>query len=188
VHSVHAGLVLSRSDTRTITRRWLLAHVPRHARIVAEPVSPDEWAHEQRPGTSTAANPPLWLKYPSMVSRITAAGLLSTRTAQVTIEDYVRTLAPSLLGYYERHGYCYVVSGSIQSGRAFADPAAVPLAIAYYRRLAARATVVFRASPYASGAPPTPFGFDWSFDYYPLGYDRPGPAMTVYRLHGGRCG
>ena len=32
-----------------------------------------------------------------------------------------------------------------------------------------------------------PFGFDWSFDYYPLAYHRPGPEMIVYRLHGGRC-
>jgi hypothetical protein len=32
-----------------------------------------------------------------------------------------------------------------------------------------------------------PFGFDWSFDYYPLAYHRPGPQITVYRLHGGGC-
>jgi hypothetical protein len=32
------------------------------------------------------------------------------------------------------------------------------------------------------------FNFDWSFDYYPLAYARPGPLMTVYRLYGGRCG
>jgi hypothetical protein len=32
------------------------------------------------------------------------------------------------------------------------------------------------------------FDFDWSFDYYPLAYHRPGPEMVVYRLHGGRCG
>jgi len=31
------------------------------------------------------------------------------------------------------------------------------------------------------------FSFDWSFDYYPLAYRRPGPAMTIYRLHDGRC-
>jgi hypothetical protein len=31
------------------------------------------------------------------------------------------------------------------------------------------------------------FNFDWSFDYYPLAYYRPGPVMSVYRLRGGRC-
>ncbi len=47
---------------------------------------------------------------------------------------------------------------------------------------------MFRASPYARGAGAVAFGFDWSFDYYPLAYERPGPYMTVYRLRGGRCG
>jgi hypothetical protein len=187
VHSVHAGRVLARTDTRTLTRLWLLAHVPRGAAIVAEPVSPNDWAHEAAPGTSTAANPPRWHKYPSLVARTTPAGALTERLRQVTIEDYERTLAPALVGYYERHGYCWVVTGSTQSGRAFADPRAVPLATAYYRALARAGQVVFRASPYRAGATPTKFNFDWSFDYYPLGYERPGPAITVYRLHGGRC-
>ncbi len=64
----------------------------------------------------------------------------------------------------------------------------MPLAVAYYRALASQGEVVFQASPYSHGSGPVPFGFDWSFDYYPLAYHRPGPTMTVYRLHGGRCG
>jgi len=112
-------------------------------------------------------------------------------THEVGIEDYERTLAPALIGYYETHGYCWVVSGSTESGRALADPKEVPLAIAYYRELQRRGEVVYRASPYArgqgGGRESVPFDFDWSFDYYPLAYDRPGPQMTVYRLHGGRC-
>jgi hypothetical protein len=91
------------------------------------------------------------------------------------------------VGYYERKGYCWVVSGSTQSGRAFADPGAVPHAIAYYRALGEHAEVVFRSSPYGPGQRPVAFGFDWSFDYYPLAYRRPGPQMTIYRLHGPRC-
>jgi hypothetical protein len=105
----------------------------------------------------------------------------------VSIEEYERTLSPALLGYYVAHGYCWVLSGSTQSGRAFADPAAVPQAIAYYRALAAQGEVVYRSSPFARGRRAVPFGFDWSFDYYPLAYQRPGPQITVYRLHGGRC-
>jgi hypothetical protein len=31
------------------------------------------------------------------------------------------------------------------------------------------------------------FNFDWTFDYYPLAYTRPGPEMTIYRLQGGQC-
>jgi hypothetical protein len=188
IYSVHSGLVLSRTDTRTIARRWMLAHVPAGAPIVAEPISPNEWANRTAPGTSTASNGPQWVKYPSLLPRVDAAGALLPRTGpQVTIEDYVRTLAPALIGYYEQHGYCWVLSGSTQSGRAFADPAAVPLAVAYYRALERQGEVVFRASPYRSGGGQVPFGFDWSFDYYPLAYERPGPLVTVYRLHGGRC-
>jgi 4-amino-4-deoxy-L-arabinose transferase-like glycosyltransferase len=188
VHGVHNGLVLSRADTRTIARRWMIAHVPAGTPIVAEPISPNEWANESSPGTSTAANPPRWIKYPSLLPRISPAGALLPRTGpQVSIEDYVRTLAPALIGYYEQHRYCWVLTGSTESGRAFADPAAVPLAVAYYRALERRGEVVFRSSPYRRGAGEMPFGFDWSFDYYPLAYERPGPLVTVYRLRGGRC-
>lgn len=187
-YSVHAGLVLSRADTRNLTRAWMVAHVPAGAAIVAEPVSPDEWAREVRAGSSTAANPYRWDKYPSLESRISASGALQPYLLNPeTIENYERTLGPALIGFYESHGYCWVVSGSTQSGRAFADPGAVPLAIAYYRELARAGEVVYRSSPYARGAGPVAFGFDWSFNYYPLAYHRPGPVMTVYRLHGGRC-
>jgi hypothetical protein len=188
LYSVHSGLVLSRTDTRTLTRDWMLANIPRGAPIVVEPVSPNEWAREVLPGTSTAQNPYRWPKYPSLLPRISASGqLLAEPGPQVGIEDYETTLAPALIGYYEAHDYCWVISGSDQTGRAFADPRAVPRAIAYYRALAREGEVVYRASPYATGSGPVAFNFDWSFDYYPLAYERPGPQMTVYRLHGGRC-
>ena len=80
-----------------------------------------------------------------------------------------------------------MLSGSAESGRAFADPARAPHAVAYYRALARAGEVVYRASPYRPGARPVAFNFDWSFDYYPLSYARPGPEVTVYRLRGGRC-
>ena len=60
------------------------------------------------------------------------------------------------------------MTGSTEAGRALADPQAVPLAIAYYRALAAQGQVVYRASPYSHGQGPVAFNFDWSFDYYPL--------------------
>jgi Dolichyl-phosphate-mannose-protein mannosyltransferase len=190
VFSVHSGLVLSRADTRNVTREWMLANVPAGSKIVAEPVSPDEWARERRPGTSTATNDYRWRKYPSLLSRISTTGaLLQSGFSIVGIENYERTLSPALIGYYQRHGYCVVVTGSAQSGRAFADPGQAPLAIAYYRALRAQGEVIYRSSPYGRGKGPVAFNFDWSFDYYPLAYHRPGPTMTVYRLHGPpRCG
>jgi dolichyl-phosphate-mannose-protein mannosyltransferase len=188
IYSVHSGLVLSRADTRTLTREWMLAHVPRGARIVLEPVAPDEWAHETRLGSSTAANRERWRKYASMLARLSPSGELeASATRRVSIEDYERTLGPALIGYYQLHGYCWVISGSTESGRALADPAVVPGAIAYYHALSKQGEVLFRASPYRDGQGPVAFGFDWSFDYYPLAYERPGPQMTVYRLGGGRC-
>jgi hypothetical protein len=191
VFSVHSGATLARADTRNITREWMLAHVPRRARIVAEPISPDGWAREYAGSVPPARNPGVWLKYPDLVSRLSPSDpsgpLLTHGLKIVGIENYVRTLSPALLGYYEQHGYCTVISGSTQSGRAFADRHAVPLALAYYRALERQGEVVFRASPYGRGEGPVPFGFDWSFDYYPLAYRRPGPSIVVYRLHGGRC-
>ena len=192
VYSIHSGLVLSRADTRNLTRRWMLAHIPAGAKIVAEPVESDEWAREVRPGTSTAANPFRWRLYPSLFRRILPSGAIAPDfiRPQVGLEDYETTLHPALVGFYERERYCWVITGSTESGRAFADRRAVPAAIAYYRALARSGEVVFRASPYADGEggrESVPFNFDWSFDYYPQAYDRPGPQMTIYRLRGGRC-
>ena len=191
LYSVHSGLVLSRTDTRTLTREWMVANIPRGTRVVVEPVSPDAWAREASGVAGACRNSTVnyrWCKWPSLFSFITPSGEIDPAGRhQVGIEDYVRTLAPALLPYYESLGFCWVVTGSTEAGRAYADPRAVPLAIAYYRALASQGEVVHRASPYAPGAAPVSFGFDWSFDYYPLAYERPGPAMTVYRLHGGRC-
>jgi hypothetical protein len=189
LYSVHSGLVLSHADTRTLARDWMLANIPKGAKIVVEPVAPDEWAREAIAGTSTERNPYRWPKYPSLFPRVSASGRLEPEPGpEAGIESYETTLWPVLIDYYEANGYCWVISGSTQSARALADPRAVPHAIAYYRALARAGEVVYRASPYTHGQGPVAFDFDWSFDYYPLAYDRPGPEMTVYRLHGGRCG
>jgi hypothetical protein len=179
VYSVHSGKALARADTRNLTRDWMLAHIPAGSSIVVEPVAPNAWGDH-------------WNKYPSLWTQISPTGKLQASfTRELGIEDYERTLAPALIGYYETHGYCWVVSGSTESGRAYADPEEVPLAVAYYRTLAKRGEVVYRASPYTrgqgGGRESVPFDFDWSFDYYPLAYHRPGPQITIYRLHGGRC-
>ncbi|MGO9321640.1 MAG: ArnT family glycosyltransferase [Solirubrobacteraceae bacterium] len=188
VYSVHSGVVLARADTRNLTRGWMLAHVPAGAKIVAEPVEPEEWAREIEPGTSTARNPYRWRLYPALNPRITPGGSIAPAyLGKVGIENYETTLHPALIDFYEREGFCWVITGSTESGRAFADRKAVPGAIAYYRKLARDGEVVYSASPYARGKGPVAFNFDWSFDYYPLAYERPGPQMTIYRLRGGRC-
>jgi hypothetical protein len=188
VYSVHSDLVLSRADTRNLTRAWMAAHVPVGALVVIEPVVPDGWVQDVGHPTLTTGNGNRWIKYKSLVSVITSAGALDLSNPRaVTIEDYERTLSPALIGYYEREGYCWVVSGFTQSARAFANPGEVPHAFAYYRALARAGRVVYHISPYHPGRGPVAFNFDWTFDYYPLAYERPGPEMTIYRLHGGRC-
>jgi hypothetical protein len=184
VYSVHNDLVLARADTRNLTRAWMVGHVPRGAPIVLEPVVLNSWIEEggNRSGVKR------WAKYPALQSVITPDGRLAPQdTHAVALEDYETTLSPALIGWYEQQGYCWVVSGSTESGRAFAHPSAAPLAVAYYRALAAQAEVAYHVSPYKQGAVPPTFNFDWTFDYYPLSYHRPGPEMTVYRLRNGRC-
>jgi hypothetical protein len=184
LYSVHNDLVLARADTRNITRAWMVAHVPRGTPIVVEPVVLDSWI-EEGSGISRSER---WLKYQSLQSVIAPDGSIAPQTIhEVTLEDYETTLSPALIGWYEQLGYCWVVVGSTESGRALADPRAAPFASAYYHALATQAQVVYRISPYSPGSTPPRFSFDWSFDYYPLSYQRPGPEMTVYRLRGGRC-
>ncbi|MDQ3850942.1 MAG: glycosyltransferase family 39 protein [Actinomycetota bacterium] len=189
VYSLHSGLVLSRTDTRNLTRDWMTAHVAEGTKIVVEPVVPDQWAQDIAHPSQMTRNGNRWVKYPTSRSPIdprTGARLTGQGTI-VNIEDFERVLRPELVDLYEEQGYCWVVVGSTQRGRAEAEPDKAPGALAYYGALERRARVAFEASPYARGKGPVRFNFDWTFDYYPLAYHRPGPVMTVYRLHGGRC-
>jgi 4-amino-4-deoxy-L-arabinose transferase-like glycosyltransferase len=183
IYSTHGDIVLARADTRNLTRNWMVAHIPPGARIVLEPVVLGEWLASS-PGSSTR----LWQKYSTLESVIAPDGKLAPQDIhKVALEDYETTLSPALIGSYEQRGYCWVISGSTESGRALVDPRAAPLAAAYYRALGATAQVVYHVSPYSTGSASPSFNFDWSFDYYPLAYSNPGPEMTVYKLGGGRC-
>jgi 4-amino-4-deoxy-L-arabinose transferase-like glycosyltransferase len=190
--SVHNGRVLSRPDTRATARAFLVGAIPettvlagadgrpvrRVTRIVLEPVVPNAWSHDVGRPSPLLPTGQRWLKFPTARDE---AG------RPVGIEDYVRILHPGLLDRYEAEGYCWVVTGSTQRGRAEAEPREVPRAVAYYRELDRRGRVVHVSSPFRPGADPVPFNFDWSFDHYPRAYARPGPVMTVHRLGGGRC-
>jgi 4-amino-4-deoxy-L-arabinose transferase-like glycosyltransferase len=181
-YSVHSGLVNSRPDTRNLTRAWLLAHVPRGSQIVIEPIVPKA---ASAPDNWTAG----WNAFTDLLTHVGKRGVLYVLAGKpVALENYERTLSPALVQLYLRDGYCWVVTGSTEEGRAQADPRTVPRAIAYYRALAAAGRPVFEASPLRAGRTSPSFNFDWSFDYYPAAYVRPGPLVTVYRLRGGACG
>jgi hypothetical protein len=189
VYSLHSAMTLSEADTRNETRGWLVDNVPANTKIVVEPVVPDAWASDvgrPNPGTANGAR---WSKFPTSRSNIADDGSVIPGPGRiVNIEDYERTLYPGLIDKYLAKGYCWVVVGSIQRGRAEAQPQIVPRAIDYYRELERRSTLAYEASPYRKGAKPVKFNFDWTFDFYPLAYERPGPVMQIYRLRGGKCG
>jgi hypothetical protein len=200
---LHSGQVLSREDTRNAARDWMVANVPptqvvRDAstggtkvvatRIVAEPVVPDGWAQDIGRPSELTSNGNRWVKFPTSRSNFENDGTaIPGRGRIVNIEDYERTLRPELVDAYEEQGYCWVVSGSTQRGRAEVDPAAVPQAIAYYEELERRGKLVHESSPYGDGKASVDFNFDFSFNYAPLAYERPGPVMQVFRLRGGQC-
>jgi 4-amino-4-deoxy-L-arabinose transferase-like glycosyltransferase len=197
VSSLHNGLVLSRSDTRNTTRSWLVAHVPpvigvnglmKAPKIVVEPVVPDAWAQDVGKPAVYSSNGNRWTKFSTSRLNQTPDGAAALGEGPiVNIEDYERTLTPGLIDLYEKYGFCYVISGSTQRGRAEAAPKQVPNAIAYYAELSRRADIVHVDSPYEPGKGPVKFNFDWSFDFYPRSYQRPGPLMIVYHLRGGAC-
>ena len=191
VYSLHIGQVLSREDTRNMTREWMVEHIAPNTKIVVELVVPDAWAVDIGNPSRLSPNGNRWTKFPTSRSRIDPENpegpLLPEPGAVVHIEDFERILVPELVDKYEDQGYCWVVVGSTQRGRAEADPEEVPQALAYYAELERRSTLAYEASPYGRGEGPVEFNFDWTFDYYPLAYYRPGPVMSVYRLNGGRC-
>ena len=189
VYSVHAGLIGSRADTRNITRAWLVSHVAIGSGVVIEPVVPEEWGLDLGHPLPTS-NGYRWRGFPVLRTNELDGRFALATGSSVTIENYERLLSPGLIGDYEANDFCYVITGSQQSGRAFVDPRAVPQAIAYYDALARDARLIYESSPYATGSQTgegVAFSFDWSFDYYPLAFERPGPVMRVYRLDGGRC-
>jgi len=195
-YSVHSDRVLSRDDTRNLARAWMVENIAAGSKVVVEPIVPDAWfADPDARDARTARARGLtrsgrrWIKFATGRTTIDEEGrkIPGGKGRFVRVEDYERTLRPALVGSYARGGYCWVVSGSTQYGRAIADPAEVPNAIAYYRTLAHHADVVHVTDPYRHGQGPVPFNFDWSFNHYPRAYERPGPTVVVQRLRAGRC-
>jgi hypothetical protein len=171
VHSFHNDRVLSRPHTQNLARSWMIEHVPADARIVTEPFRAEVWDS-------------FW---PNAIS--------SPQRLLDTEDGYARTLSDRAVRAYVRYGYCWVVASSNYWGLALGDPKIEQRARSYFDALARHGTVRFSASPWGAVDSPgrpgndvVPFDFDFSYDFYPLAYDRPGPMILVYRLHGGSCG
>lgn len=173
--SVHNDLLLARTDTWTLARAWMVRHIPEGTRIVIEPIAPDQWATDVGHPSRLTDSGRRWEKWRTS----------NYQGRRIKLEDYERTLSPPMLDRYARGGYCYVLEGSTQMGRALREPNQVSAAVAYYRALDRRSDVLYRVSP--RDGPIGRFSFDFSFNAYPLAYDRLGPEITIRRLRRGNC-
>jgi Dolichyl-phosphate-mannose-protein mannosyltransferase len=188
VYSIHSGRVLAREDTRAEARRYLVKHVPPGGKIFMEPIVPQSYLQDPgRPLPVTNVGD-RWFKYPTGKSTIYNNGrrVPGGKTRVVNVEDYERIARPALLRGVRGNGYCWVMIGSTQFGRAFRQPEKVPNALRFYRLLNRQGVPVFAALPYDRQGQ-VRFNFDWSFDYYPLAYDRPGPEVFIYRYPARKC-
>ena len=165
---VHVNQVLGKTDTRKLARKWLVANLPRGERAVIEAIASPGFARVREHRKAK-------LRWPAF------------RMPPGRSEDIAMKLNPGLLDSYANQGFCVVVVGSIQKGRAYKDPALVPGAIAYYEALDANSRKVASFSPMKRGEPLPEFNFDLSYNYSPRGYERPGPQVDIYRLQNGFC-
>ena len=181
VFSIHNDVVLTRPDTRELARAWMVDNVPIRSKVVVEPFLPAAWAADAESVREGTGNGFRWNKWPTTRAPDTLGG------GVIRFEDYERTTRPALLDAYARGGFCWVVTGSTQYGRAFAEPDEVPRAIDYYAALERDAELVYEVRPVEGGGARLPFSYDFSFNAYPLQYERMGPEVKVYRLSGGDC-
>jgi len=160
VSSIRVDSLLAKTDTRTLARGWLERHVPSGTGMVVEPFVPENWLNLGEPGGEDR-----WDRFP----------------VRRPFQAYEKKLAPELVDAYRSGGYCWVVVGSHQKQRGLAE--GLPNARAYYNRLAASAGPPTVFSPYYAGESPVDFSFDFSFNYLPRAYARPGPVVEIYRLN-----
>jgi hypothetical protein len=159
---VRTARLLGRNDTREMTWEFLVRSLPNRTRVVVEPALPTRVVGRWLSPGFTA--PP-------------RRGLQGPAPAR-----FVRSRHPALIDVYRATGYCYIVSFS--SVRRRIETVSQPNARAYYRRLEAESTVIFRGNPYRDGVRSPSFDLDKTqWLYYAPFIERPGPEAVVYRLN-----
>jgi hypothetical protein len=197
VYSVHSSRELARPDTRELAREWMFKNVPPGVKIVLEPIVPSSWIQpigkNEKKGRFGGDQ---WVKFAVGKSQIdpkTGSFTPDGKPVLVSVEDFERVLRDDLIPRYQRGGFCLVVVGSTQRGRAEAEPNQVPDALHYYKALEENSSIIYHISPLKNQRAKVGFSFDWSFTWFPLEYERPGPEITIYRLRNGdnkegKCG
>ena len=171
--SIHVDTVLTQDDTRSVARRWMIKHVPPGSRLVIEPgVVPAAWLRNLSKGSSGRLHARRW--------RVWELWMWDSKG--LTFEEYPRVLNTKLLKRYQAAGYCWLVTSSTQRGRVESQRQEFPGGTAFYRSLIDKSDLKFRAQPWERGAEPVSFSFDYSYNYLPSAYERPGPVISVYKL------
>ena len=176
---VRTSNVLGRADTRQLARDWLVKNYPDRLRVVIEPAVPD--IYYRKPGVLNSKYNQFIRGFTMDLRREAALEAADPNTA-----TYAATLSPDNIDTYRQTGFCLVMTNSLIRGRA--ENAQVPDALAYYHRLERESTLVYHASPFKPGSAPVPLHYDFSYDYYPTAYQRPGGVVDIYRLHNCRQG
>jgi hypothetical protein len=153
VASVRVDAVLGREDTRAQALRWIRANVPERAPLVVEPFVPASWLE--------ALDRPLW-------------------PVERPFQAYEKRLRVRHIDRYRERGHCWVVVGSTQKQRGL--KAGLRSSRNYYRALDAQSERTVELSPFRRGADPVEFSYDYSFNYFPRAYERPGPVVEIHRL------
>jgi hypothetical protein len=172
---VRTSNVLGRADTRQVLRDYLVAHYPPKLRVVVEPAVPNNYY--SLPGDFHRRK------------QFVSGFILDIRrqagadAPEGTNSTYANTLRPDLVDHYRKAGFCLVATMNVIRGRA--ENAQLPDALAYYRRLRAESRQIRHITPFKLGRKPVPLHYDFSYDYYPTAYYRPGPDIRLYQL--GNC-
>lgn len=184
VLTIHNDRVLSREDTRSTARAWMVRHIPAGTQIAVEPLVPKEWyadgARLPDPKTREGYRWRRFVRTGADARRLAKQFPGAARKADFA--NYVATLFPGQLNFFRSKGVCWIVSGSSQSGRAFNNPQRVPEAIAYYHALARQADLRYRIAPFSGPDADNYFQYDFAIDFAPLKFELPGPTMRIYRL------
>jgi hypothetical protein len=173
VADIRSSEVLGKEDTRQIARDWLERTQPEEIRIVIEPGVPDNFYRVQ--GSRNRQRQ--FVR--GFIRDVRRRAVLDAPEGADT--TYAASLTPDLIDLYRQQGFCLVVTMSVIRGRA--ENAKVPQALAYYDRLERESRRIFYASPYDPGADRVDLHYDFSYNYYPTAYARPGPEIGIYRLN-----
>jgi hypothetical protein len=186
VFAIHNDLVLSRPDTRSSARAWMVRNIRAGTAVMVEPIVPKEWYVDggRLPDQTTHVGYrwARWVRTEADTRRLARRYRGAAKPADFANFGY--TLFPGLLPYLKARGVCWIVSASEQSGRVFDDPARVPQAVRYYQALAREADLRYRIAPFPGRGAENYFQYDLAHDFAPLQFRRPGPTVRVYRLRG----